>query len=127
MKRFLIFALTLVLTNLGNWIFRGCEVSKLNDLIKVQKDEIKLDSVVIAEMRFEIDKLKQKDSSNQFFINQKELVMIQLRNDNRDTKKKLLDCERWREDAKDGVVTDTVRVRKRLFRKGFKILPLQSL
>ncbi len=123
MKRILIWATTLLVTNAGSWLFRGCEISRQRDEIKVYAATIKKDSVLKSELSSEVEKFRQKDLSNQFFIDSKETVLIQMRNINREQNKELIYLREWKHKAEiNGIITDTVRVKKRLFRKGFKIV-----
>lgn len=127
-KRILILVLSTLLSGVGSYIFKGCENDKevrvlketiifLADTLKTQKDSTRM-------LKHEVDKLKQADSSNRFFINEKEKVLIEQRNIIRTQDKELVYLRRWKADAEDdGIITpDTVKIKKRFFRKGYRII-----
>lgn len=128
MKRILIWATILLLTNAGSYVFRSCqslgEITDLKVAVKLKADTLIIvrDSVVL--LKFLNFKLKQSDSSNRFFIGEKEKVLIEQRNIIRANNTELIALRKWKLDAEtDGVITpDTVKLKKRWFRKGYKIL-----
>lgn len=135
MNRILIWLASIFLTGAGSYFFKGCETDKeigaltktvksLNDSISAQRHEIRL-------VRLDNSRLYQLDSANRFFISEKEKLLLEMRNLYRDANARMSDlnyrltaCEEWKEDAQDGIIVerDTVRVKKRFLRKGYKII-----
>lgn len=127
-KKILILIVSTFLSGAGSYIFKGCEndkeVAVLKKTITLISDTLvkQKDSTVM--LKHEVVKLKQKDSSNQFFINEKEKVLIDQRNIIRTKDNELVYLRKWKADAEeDGIITpDTVRVRKKFLRKGYKVV-----
>lgn len=128
MRKILIWATTLLLTNVGSYFFRGCqsagEITDLKVAVNLKKDSLVVvrDSVVL--LKFLNSKLKQLDSSNRFFIGEKEKLLMEQRNIMRANNTELIALRKWKLDAEaDGIITpDTVKVKKRWFKKGYKVL-----
>lgn len=128
MKRILILVLSTVLSGAGSYIFKGCEndkeVAVFKETITLMSDTLTKQKDSTGMLKHEVVKLKQADSSNRFFIAEKEKVLIEQRNIIRTQDKELVYLRRWKADAEaDGIITpDTVKVRKRFFRKGYKVV-----
>lgn len=127
-KRILILVLSTLLSGAGSYIFKGCEndkeVAVLKKTITLMSDSSSKRKDSIRVLKHDVDKLKQADSSNRFFIAGKEKVLIEQRNIIRTQDKELVYLRRWKADAEaDGIITpDTVKVKKRFFRKGYKVV-----
>jgi hypothetical protein len=127
-KRILILVLSTLLSGAGSYIFRGCEndkeVAVLKKTITLMSDTLTKQKDSTGMLKHEVVKLKQADSSNRFFIAGKEKVLIEQRNILRNQDKELVYLRRWKADAEaDGIITpDTVQVKKRFLRKGYKVV-----
>lgn len=127
-KRILILVFSTFLSGTGSYIFKGCEndkeVAVLKKTITFMSDTLTKQKDSTGMLKNEVMKLKQADSSNRFFIAEKEKVLIEQRNTIRTQDKELVYLRRWKADAEaDGIITpDTVKVRKRFLRKGYKVV-----
>lgn len=127
-KRILILVLSTLLSGAGSYIFKGCEndkeVAVLKKTITLMSDSSSKRKDSIRVLKHDVDKLKQADSSNRFFIAGKEKVLIEQRNIIRTQDKELVYLRRWKADAEvDGIITpDTVKIKKRFLRKGYKVI-----
>lgn len=126
-KRILILVLSTLLSGAGSYIFKGCEndkeVAVFKKTITLMSDTLTKQKDSTGMLKHEVVKLKQADSSNRFFIAGKEKVLIEQRNIIRTQDKELVYLRRWKADAEaDGIITDTVKVKKRFFRKGYKVV-----
>ena len=127
-KRILILILSTLLSGVGSYIFKGCEndkeVSAYKRTIKLISDSIDKQKDTIQVLKFEVENLMQADSSNRFFIGEKEKVLIEQRNIIRNQNKEIVYLRSWKADAEDdGIITpDTVFMKKRFFRKGYKVI-----
>lgn len=127
-KRLAILLISTVLSGAGSYIFKGCEndkeVAVLKKTITFMSDTLTKQKDSTGMLKNEVMKLKQADSSNRFFIAEKEKVLIEQRNTIRTQDKELVYLRRWKADAEaDGIITpDTVKVRKRFLRKGYKVV-----
>lgn len=147
MNRIIIWLASIVLSGAGSYIFKGCEtkdkikelehnsevvntlleksLTAFNDTVNTLNHNLRLTK--LDNMR-----LYQLDSANKFFIREKEKVLFDVRNLYLDAMKRIADLnyqvaalEAWKEDAKDGVIItppDTVKVKKRWFKPGYKIV-----
>lgn len=128
MNRLLIFAIVLVLTNGASYITRffqtNNEIKDLKKTVSTTKKALSnaRDSVQVFE--FLNYNLRQSDSMSRVLNLEKNRIMLDQRSQISETKQALKLCETWKAEAADGVVTvyDTVRVKKRFLRKGYKIV-----
>jgi len=127
-KKLLILVASTLLSGAGSYIFKGCEndkeVAVLKKTITLMSDTLTKQKDSTGMLKHEVVKLKQADSSNRFFIAGKEKTLIEQRNIIRTQDKELVYLRRWKADAEiDGIITpDTVKIKKRFFRKGYKVI-----
>lgn len=127
-KRILILVASTLLSGAGSYIFKGCEndkeVAVLKKTITLMSDTLTKQKDSTGMLKHEVVKLKQADSSNRFFIAGKEKVLIEQRNIIRTQDKELVYLRMWKADGEaDGIITpDTVKIKKRFLRKGYKVV-----
>ena len=126
--RILLFLASVIVTGASAYVFRGCEaqaeIKGLERLIALKDDTLMARKDTLVVLRFSNAQLRQSDSLHRFFIGEKERLLLEMRDLNREANLRLKVCERWRADAEDdGVITpDTVIVRRRWFGRGFKVV-----
>lgn len=127
-KRLAILLLSTLLSGAGSYIFKGCEndkeVAVLKESITLMSDTISDQKDTLYLLKANVVRLEQADSSNRFFIAKKENLLIEQRNIIRTQDKELVYLRRWKADAEaDGIITpDTIKIKKRFLRKGYKVI-----
>ena len=134
-NRIFILLASVIITGASTYIYKSwqakAELKHLKQIIKNKGDTLKFQKDTITIQQLNIRHLAQKDSLNQLLAKGKERTLLEQRNLLRrsETERKeaiinLKSCEKWKADAQDdGIITpDTIRVKKRFLRKGYKIV-----
>lgn len=127
-KQILTLILTALLTGGGSWFLKGCEndkvVQQLEKKIQNKADTLGLKNDTLKVLKFKVIQLQEADSSNKFFIKEKEKVLLEQRGIISKQSNELFSLRKWKADAEDdGIITpDTVKIKKRFLRKGYKVI-----
>ena len=134
-KRIFILLASVIITGASTYLYQGwqakAQLKHLKQIIKNKGDTLKYQKDTIIIQQLNIRHLAQKDSLNQLLAEGKENTLLEQRNllrkletERKEAITKLKACEEWKADAQDdGIITpDTIRVKKRFLRKGYKVV-----
>ena len=134
-NRIFILLASVIITGASTYIYKSwqakAELKHLKQIIKNKADTLKYQKDTITIQQLNIRHLAQKDSLNQLISAGKENTLLEQRNllrkletERKEAATKLKTCEKWKADAQDdGIITpDTIRVKKRFLRKGYKVV-----
>jgi predicted transcriptional regulator len=95
--------------------------NKLQKIERAYQKELSSKVDTLLTLRQNIRYFVSQDSLKSELITQMQATMNVLKKENTLTKRRNQACEAWKADAQDGVVTDTIKVKRKLF-GGYRII-----